>query len=272
MKYFLLFVSSCMFYSGQIAEAYPYGITGRVLSTSAGCNCHSPSASQATSVMMTSKTGSFTTTPGGTLEITAVVAHASKAGAGINIGVKSSTIVNTNQGTLNVITGQGLNKSSSELVHSAMKSMSDGKASFMFSWTAPTQAGTYYLLACGNAVDGNGRESGDAWNFMSPIAITVAASSSVSEQTQLVHNAIISPNPLIGIGTLSFTLESALEVHYTIVDGRGNQLIYIDLGMLSAGPQYQTINTISQNLPSGHYSVMLRTGASIVSLPLIVQH
>lgn len=271
MKHFLLLFSLCIFANLSIANADPNGKSGRVLSTSGGCgDCHGASASQATSVNITSKSGSFTINPGGTLELTAIVAHASKSGAGINIGVKSSATSATNQGTLNVITGQGLKKSQNELVHSARKTMTSGKTSFTFTWTAPTIEGTYYLLACGNAVNGDGGESGDQWNFMNPIAITVAAASKVQEQ--IFINPIIAPNPLIGIGTLSFVLEQASEVEYSIIDALGNQVSKQNLGFLSAGPQYQTINTISQNLSSGHYSVILRTGMSVISLPLIVQH
>lgn len=274
MKHFLLLFSLCIFAHLSIANADPNGKSGRVLSTSGGCgDCHGASASQATSVNITSKSGSFTINPGGTLELTAIVAHASKSGAGINIGVKSSATSATNQGTLNVITGQGLKKSpndTNELVHSARKKMTAGKTSFTFTWTAPTIEGTYYLLACGNAVNGDGGTSGDQWNFMSPIAITVAAASKVQEQ--IFINPIIAPNPLIGIGTLSFVLEQASEVEYSIIDALGNQVNKQYLGFLSAGPQYQTINTISQNLSSGHYSVILRTGMSVISLPLIVQH
>lgn len=271
MKHFLLLTSLCIIANITIANADPNGKAGRVLSSSGGCgDCHGASASQATSVSISSKSGSFTTNPGGTLELTAIVAHASKAGAGINIGVKSSTTSATNQGTLNVVAGQGLKKSQNELVHSARKNMSSGKASFTFTWTAPTVEGTYYLLACGNAVDGNGGQSGDQWNFMSPIAITVSPASSVQEH--IFTNPIIAPNPLIGIGTLSFILEKSTEVEYSIIDALGNQVSKVNLGFLSAGPQYQTINTISQNLSSGHYSVILRTGLSVISLPMIIQH
>ena len=276
MKHFLLLFSLCIIANISIAHSYPNGISSKVLANSGGCGgggCHGSSASQATSVSISSKSGSFTTNPGGTLELTAIVAHASKSGAGINIGVKSSATSATsatNQGILNVVTGQGLKKSENELVHSARKSMVSGKTSFTFTWTAPTIEGTYYVLACGNAVNGDGGQSGDQWNFMSPIAITVAAASKVQEQ--ICINPIIAPNPLIGIGTLSFVLEQASEVEYSVIDVLGNQVSKQYVGFLSAGPQYQTINTISQNLSSGHYSVILRTGASAISLPLIVQH
>ncbi len=267
MKHFLFLFSLCIIANVSIAHADPNGKSGRVLSTSGGCgDCHGATASQATSVNITSKSGSFTINPGGTLELTAIVAHASKNGAGINIGVKSSATSATNQGTLNVVTGQGLKKTQNELVHSARKSMASGKASFTFTWTAPTIEGTYYVLACGNAVNGDGGQSGDQWNFMSPVAVASKV------QELICINPIIAPNPLIGIGTLSFVLEQASEVEYSIIDVLGNQVSKQYVGFLSAGPQYQTINTISQNISSGHYSVILRTGSSAISLPLIVQH
>jgi hypothetical protein len=273
MKYLSFSMFFFMFISYSVINAYPNGITGKVSASSSGCGgegCHGSSASQATSISISSKSGSFAINPGGTLELTAIVAHTSKAGAGINIGVKSSTTSAINQGVLNVIAGQGLKKSQNELVHSDIKDMTEGKASFSFTWTAPTVDGTYYLLACGNAVDKKNGQSGDQWNFMSPIAITVSSANSVQEH--IFTNPIIAPNPLIGIGTLSFILEKSTEVEYSIIDALGNQVSKVNLGFLSAGPQYQTINTISQNLSSGHYSVILRTGLSVISLPMIIQH
>ena len=255
----------CIIANISIAHAYPNGISSKVLANSGGCGgggCHGSSASQATSVSISSKSGSFTINPGGTLELTAIVAHASKNGAGINIGYKSRYFKCCHR--------PRVKKSENELVHSARKSMTSGKASFTFTWTAPTIEGTYYVLACGNAVNGDGGQSGDQWNFMSPIAITVAVASKVQEL--ICINPIIAPNPLIGIGTLSFVLEQASEVEYSIIDVLGNQVSKQYVGFLSAGPQYQTINTISQNISSGHYSVILRTGSSAISLPLIVQH
>jgi len=127
-----------------IMQADPGGKTGRLLSNSGGCGgCHG-NASSNTSVSINSKTGSFTIQPGAKAEFTAIVAHASKTGAGINIGVKSSPSSNTNSGTLDVIAGQGLKKSSSELTHTSPKTMASGKAEFSFTWTAPSQEGVYY--------------------------------------------------------------------------------------------------------------------------------
>ena len=144
---------------------------------------------------MTSKTGSFTVKPGTKLELTAAVAHPSKSAAGINIGVKSAPNANTNIGTLDIVAGQGLKKSSAELVQSAPKNMTNGKSEFTFTWTAPTQEGVYYLMATGNAVNRDGGQSGDAWNYMQPIQLTVTSTTDIQEQS-ISTSTRLYPNPL----------------------------------------------------------------------------
>ncbi len=77
-------------------------------------------------------------------------------------------------GTLAPATGSGLQLSNGELTHQQPKTMSNGQAAFSFTWTAPSTPGTYTLRAAGCAVNGNGNTSGDAWNFLSPVTLTVA--------------------------------------------------------------------------------------------------
>jgi hypothetical protein len=147
------------------ALAYSGGITGV---TSSGCTCHGAQSSATT----LSLSGNTTTRAGQTLNLTVVVAHSSQQAAGVNIAVKDQQ--GQNVGTLAPATGSGLRLSNGELTHQQPKTMSNGQAAFSFTWTAPSTPGTYTLRAAGNAVNGNGNTSGDAWNFLSPVTLTVA--------------------------------------------------------------------------------------------------
>jgi hypothetical protein len=147
------------------ALAYSGGITGV---TSSGCTCHGAQSS----ATILSLSGNTTTRAGQTLNLTVIVAHSSRQAAGVNIAVKDQQ--GQNVGTLAPATGSGLQLSNGELTHQQPKTMSNGQAAFSFTWTAPSTPGTYTLRAAGCAVNGNGNTSGDAWNFLSPVTLTVA--------------------------------------------------------------------------------------------------
>lgn len=170
----LIAVFSLWSLAADRAYAYSSGITGQ---TTAGCTCHSPGQSSATSLSFTSGSGAFTVAPGGTLTITLAVAHSSQSAAGADIGVVNSS--NQNAGTLSPASGSGLSLSSNELVHNTPKAMSGGQASFSFTWTAPSTPGTYTIRAAGNAVNDNGNNSGDYYNTATQ-TITVESLPSVT--------------------------------------------------------------------------------------------
>lgn len=151
--------------------AYPGGIVGRTLAPSCGA-CHGP-ASASTTVTMMSTSGSYTTSPGGSLTLQMTVAHASKAAAGVNIAVHD--IGGLNAGTLSVDNNSGLRISLGEITHSAPKLMVNGTATFTFAWTAPTTPGSYYLRGSGNAVDNTGGSDNDQFNYVQngPIYLNV---------------------------------------------------------------------------------------------------
>jgi hypothetical protein len=149
-------------------------IIGLSPTTSGGCSCHGGTASTSTTLSASSATGSFTVETGSATNFTVNVSNASQAAAGTNIAVKTSATGTTNAGTLSVASGSGLQVVSGEITHNTPKTMSGGTAAFTFTWTAPTDHGTYYLQAIGNAVNGNSQNTGDLWNWMTAQAITVA--------------------------------------------------------------------------------------------------
>ncbi len=149
------------------------GITGRTTQSSGGCSCHGGTSSSSTSLTATSSSGSFIVEPNSTNSFTINITNNSKSAAGVNIAIATSETGNTPAGTLSAPQGSGLQLLNNELTHTSRKNMTNGTTSFTFSWTAPSQHGIYYLRAIGNAVNSNGQNSGDEWNWMNTQQITV---------------------------------------------------------------------------------------------------
>ena len=139
---------------------------GRINSTETtqGCTCHGSSNSN-TSLSIESD-NDFNLSTGETETFTITVSNSNKTHAGINISVKDKSSNGSKVGTLAPVSGSGLKLQTSELTHTSEKSMSGGEVDFEFTWTAPSEPGTYYIKAVGNAVNDNSGTSGDEWNWM----------------------------------------------------------------------------------------------------------
>lgn len=160
--------------SATSALASEGGITARTISGCSGNGCHS-AQSTATTVSVQGLSGtSVTMAPNETRSFTILVAHATQPKAGIDISVKNSG--GSNVGTLAPVAS--LRLSGGELTHTTTHPTITGAgAPFTFTWTAPATPGDYLLRAAGNAINNNGNESGDFWNFMNTVTITVSAPS-----------------------------------------------------------------------------------------------
>ena len=87
---FVFFLLGIIAVTSSFAD--PKGQTSRTASN-VGCGasgCHTIPPNTATTVSVTSKSGSFSTTPGGKLELTVIVAHATQPLAGFNLAVKTA--------------------------------------------------------------------------------------------------------------------------------------------------------------------------------------
>lgn len=268
---YLSLLCALIFSTSLNVIADPGGKAGRLLTTSGGCgDCHGGSPSTATSVSIISKSGSFTVKPGTKLELTAAVAHPSKLAAGINIGVKSAPNSSTNIGTLDIVAGQGLKKSQSELVQSSPKNMTNGKTEFSFTWTAPTQEGTYFIMATGNAVNRNGGDSGDEWNYMQPIQLTVSSTTDIGNEFE--HSQVsIFPNPIQEHSVLEYQLPTNAKVSYTISNTLGQFVVKNDLGYQFQGKNILGLYGLHPLLPSGHYILSVFSEDFRISIPFIKQ-
>ncbi|MBS1537925.1 MAG: hypothetical protein JST20_09270, partial [Bacteroidetes bacterium] len=160
--------------SATVALSSEGGIIGRTTSGCSGNGCHDAQSS-ATTVSLQGVSGTnITMSPGENRSFTVLVAHATQPKAGVNISIKNSG--GTNVGTLAVVAS--LRLSGGELTHTTTHpNITGAGAPFTFTWTAPTTPGDYLLRAAGNAINNNGNESGDVWNFMNTITISVVASS-----------------------------------------------------------------------------------------------
>lgn len=238
--------------------AFSGGISAR---TSEGCTCH-VNQSDATSISLTSESGSLEVEPGRPLTLTLAVAHTSKQAAGINITVVDANNVRAGVWTLKA--GESLKTSSGELVHTAPQALINGKTSFTFTWTAPSMPGTYTLRAAANAVNGNGNTSGDEYNLFSQ-DITVKAITDVPEKgvasNKSLQSVEIFPNPVLAN-------TATVGVRYRLAHGQNVTVDVYDVSgrvVLAAAPVYQAagehaVEFDTRSMSSGTYIVFVHAG------------
>lgn len=236
-----------------VLHAEPTGYPGRTATTSFGCgSCHGGSASNRTTVTLESAKTKLA--PGETGTFTVVVAHATYPGAGVGIAVRTSQTGSTNIGTLAVTPGTGLRVRNGEITHSSTRQLSGGSVRFTFTWTAPTQPGTYYIQAIGNAVNGNGRDDGnDNWAFLQPQAITVEQSTSVDEEAALP--LAVFPNPLRGDASLYLGADISGMMRVQLVSTAGTVVIDEEMNV-ERGQLPRSLAT----LPRGVYAIITSNG------------
>ncbi|MCX6141128.1 MAG: T9SS type A sorting domain-containing protein [Candidatus Kapabacteria bacterium] len=229
--------------------ADPNGKAGRTSTSTAGCgDCHGASASSSTRVTL--EGGPRKVLPGSTTTFTVVVAHSSQPRAGVGIAMRTTQTGSTNIGTLAFAAGSGLRLRGAELSQSAPQTMSGGSFKFTFTWKAPSQVGTYFLQGIGNAVNGNGREdSGDSWAWMTPVAITVEAATSVEEDVAPI--AMIYPNPYSSGSILHLGNELTGATRIQLIDVRGS-VVFNEVLELTHG----TLPVPLAGLHSGVYAIL----------------
>lgn len=235
--------------------------TGISARTVEGCSCHL-NQSDATLITLSSESGQLVVEPGGTLTLTLAVAHENKSAAGVDIAVTGGD--NMRAGMLNPIEGQGLMRASGELVHTSPKSFVDGKATFAFTWTAPSVAGTYTLRAAANAVNGNGNTSGDEYNLFSQ-TITVGAVTDVREgvarSNANLQSMEVFPNPVqahTAVVGVRYTLANGQNVTVDVYDAQGRIVLAIPAAYKTAGEHAMELDT--RTMASGMYIAIVRAG------------
>ncbi len=215
-----------LFTSQHVSHAYSTGIAGSTY----GCTCHGGGVpNPATSIKVTSLTGTFNIEPGDTLSLRAVVAHNKNNLFGIDIAVRTTDDPFTGfsgQGALAPDSNESdLRLLSQELVQKFPKKGINDTVMFEFIWIAPKEAGTYYLHIAANAVNGDDLpDEDDQWNLITPIAFTVGATSVAEFISSL--NISVAPNPFSDRTSLNFFLEKRELCEISIIDFIGRKVFY----------------------------------------------
>lgn len=132
-------------------------INGRTGSSTSGCGtCHGGS-NTATTVRIDGPT-SVVVGSMNTYQLIITNANATQTAAGLDVSASGGTLGTSAMAPLTRV-------SRGEVTHrSPIAPNARGMWSIPFTWTAPMAAGTVRLAGAGNAVNGNGRNSGDQWN------------------------------------------------------------------------------------------------------------
>lgn len=191
---------------------------GKTGSTSSGCGgggCHTQNS--ATTLAFSNSKGSWTVNTGETIRITVTITNAAQSKAGCNIGVKTAQSGGSNTGTISNPTS-GFQIQSGEVTHSGAQNLDGtGKIEVSFDWQAPTSAGTYYVQAAGNAVNGTGSTDGDQWNT-STQAITVVSQPTLTLTAPMGGGAYC-PG---GSTNITWTQNAATQINITLSSDGGN--------------------------------------------------
>jgi hypothetical protein len=228
----------------QYSFAYPGGITGRTLkSTTAGCGggCH---------VQNTAITGYFTapdTVIAGqsyTVSLTLQTSGGS-GGYGVDIAAKN--------GTLAIISGQGLKLLSGELTHSAAISYVATKV-IQFTYTAPSSAGTDTLY--GNVARGyTGRFNWAPNKGMVVKILSGVINSEVPLNYYLSQNY---PNPFNPVTKINYGIMKSSDVKISVYNILGKEVSTLVNEFQTAGNYSVEFN--ASNFSSGVYIFKIAAG------------
>jgi hypothetical protein len=132
-----------------------------------GCNqCHSGGTTPTVTLA-----GPTTVAPASTNEYTLQIFQTgSQSKAGLNVSSLSGKLATggANSAKTQVLSGTG---GRAEVTHTSPKAAVGGVVTFSFLWTAPASFSSVTLNAWGNAVNGNGTNSGDAASFDSLVIL-----------------------------------------------------------------------------------------------------
>lgn len=276
MKSLILGLATCTVLAvGHVSMlANASGQFGRTSPSSGGCGtpqCHGGTANTATAVSFVGLSDSIVVTPGSVTMIDVVVAHATAAGAGINVAFKTTATggQNPSSGGLQAVTDGGLRLSGAELAHFTPLAMTQGQATFSFQLTAPTEPGLYFLRAVGNAVNLSGTSIGDIWNFAPVLRVRVSITDDVHDLKPIAaHDAPtvdVAPLPAHDQVTLTAETVPGSAYHLSVLDLTG-MLIFSDV-VSASDPILRyvwngTTNTGIQ-APNGSYVVAISGGGRV---------
>lgn len=246
------------------------GKTGRTVSGCGDGGCHGQKSSETTVDIPTVTGGSMNVEPGATIQLFIIVGHSSKTSAGFNLRISDAS--NRNAGTITAGDGSRL-AGGGELTHRSPKVMESGQARWDFSWTAPTQAGTYTIRAVGNAVNGDGgANAADLWNALEPMTLNVGTSSIADELEK--HDVQTMPNPTNSSVTIEYALPQTSMVQITISDMEGNTVLQTSAEQRDSGKNtflWNGSNAQGTAVASGKYYAIIRYDEKYIHVPIVIQ-
>jgi hypothetical protein len=235
---------------GIVSYAFSTGTTGHTqLTSNSGCNCHSASASQTVSVVIS---GPDNLAPNQTAEYLVTVTGGPLAAAGVNIAASAGIL----------IPGPGLRLENMELTHSSPMMSSAGTVIFTFSYTAPAE-GTATIYATANSVNNTGSATGDMWNFSQPKSILVNPAVNVEDE-MFVYSFKIEqnyPNPFNPSTSIYYEIPADIsgeKVILKIYDIMGTEVAELVNEVKTAGAHRIDFN--AAKLPSGIYIYKITAG------------
>lgn len=125
-----------------------------------GCTCHGDPTPD-TTLEITPDT--LAVELGGVVNFDIVVRNATQVVAGLTVDSSVGTFT----------AGENTILDRDDIVQPEPVPFLDGSATFRFSWTAPNEDVTVPIFSAGNAGDGDGKYSGDAWNWGEDVEIIV---------------------------------------------------------------------------------------------------
>ncbi|MGE5438464.1 MAG: choice-of-anchor V domain-containing protein [Bacteroidota bacterium] len=234
--FFIITFSICVLCSSYLYSR-PTGISGYTLKTnSSGCaGCHGSASSQVSVVI----NGPATLKTGETGNYTVTITGGSGTGVGTDIAASNGTLANSDA-NLKILNG--------ELTQPSAKTFSGGKYVFSFQYTAPSQAGTQTLYACGVSTK-------PQWNFAPNFSVNVqSATSGVKENGQIVAAYSLNqnyPNPFNPATVISYSLPKQSSVKLVVFNSIGQEVKTLFSGIQAAGNH--SVNFNAAELSSGIY-------------------
>lgn len=165
------------------------GVMGKSVSGCGGSGCHGNSANTGTTITLTG-IPSLGYTINQSYTCTLTVNNPTGVSAGFDMSFGAGTITSAPSGTMNM---------GNELHHTTPKTMSGGKAEWIFTWKAPANQGGVTFGIAANSTNGNGNANGDEWN-----KVTFTFPGNFPASVNDVENLGIKvyPNPTNGILTI----------------------------------------------------------------------
>lgn len=226
------------------------GVIGKTKKNGSGCTCHNMASSAGVSILFNgpselkiSEVGTFSVSiSGGPL-----------AAAGVNIA--------TSDGSLQTISGEGLQLINSELTHTTPKTTATNSVTFQFKLTAPNQTGTITLYASGNSVNFTGTDAGDQWNHSANKTITIKPLTSIKDDLVVNKFSLEQnyPNPFNNSTIVKFSIAQDNLTSLKIYDVLGNENFTLINSILNKGEH--RIKLSGANLQSGVYYLKLTSGS-----------